>query len=327
MIEEILPDIYKIEIPLPRNPLKYLNSYLIKGSERNLLIDTGFNQEECRKAMFEGLEKLEVNLEQTDFFITHMHADHSGLVTTLATDHSKVYCSEIDAHVINFGVSGVFFSEMHRLLIEHGLPLQEADKAIEEHPAKKYNMGKTQVFNTVKDNDLIKVGDYIFKCVHTPGHSPGHMCLYEEDKKILISGDHILDEITPVIVFTIWASNPLRDYFNSLVKTEQLETSLTLPAHRRIITNVQKRIHELKEHHDIRLIEILNILFKGEMTAYQVAAKMTWDVKYSTWEQFPVNQKYFATIEAISHLNYLCHKNMVRKTEKEGKFLFELIDD
>jgi hypothetical protein len=61
------------------------------------------------------------------------------------------------------------------------------------------------------------------------------------------------------------------------------------------------------------------------MTAYQVAAKMTWDVKYSSWEQFPVTQKYFATTEAISHLVYLCHKNMVRKIDKDGKILFELI--
>jgi glyoxylase-like metal-dependent hydrolase (beta-lactamase superfamily II) len=325
MIEEILPAIYKIEIPLPRNPLKYLNSYLIKGSKRNLLIDTGFNQQECRKAMFEGLEKLKVDLRETDFFVTHMHADHSGLITALATDSSKVYCSEIDAPLINFGVSGVFFSEMHRLLVLHGFPRQEAAKAIDEHPAKKYNMGKTQVFNTVKENDTIQVGDYVFKCVATPGHSPGHMCLYEEKSKILISGDHILDEITPIIKITRWAANPLRDFFNSLVKIEQLETSLTLPAHRQIITDVQKRIRELKEHHDIRLIEVLNILFEGEKTAYQVAAKMTWDVKYSSWEQFPVTQKYFAATEAISHLIYLCHKNMVRKIDKEGKQLFELI--
>lgn len=325
MIEEIRPNIYRIEIPLPRNPLKYLNSYLIKGRERNLLIDTGFNQEECRKAMFEGLRELAVNLQETDLFVTHMHADHSGLVAALVTDSSKVYCSEIDAPLINHGVSGVFFSEMHALLTSHGFSLQEADKAIEEHPAKKYNMGRKQVFNTVKENDTIQVDDYIFKCVATPGHSPGHMCLYEANKKILFSGDHVLDEITPIIKITKWASNPLRDYLNSLVKIDQLETSLTLPAHRRIINNVHQRIRELKEHHDIRLIEVLNILFKGTMTGYQVAAKMTWDVKYSSWEQLPVTQKYFATTEAISHLIYLCNKNMVRKIDNKGKQLFELI--
>jgi len=325
MIEEVYPNIYRIEIPLPRNPLKYLNSYLIKGRERNLLIDTGFNQGECKMAMYEAIDKLEVNMHETDLFITHMHADHSGLVTSLATDSSKVYCSEIDAPLINFGVSGVFFSEMHALLVSHGLSLQEADKAIEEHPAKKYNMGKKQIFSTVKENDTIQVDDRIFKCVATPGHSPGHMCLYEANKKILISGDHVLDEITPIIKITRWVADPLRDYLNSLVKIDQLETSITLPAHRRIINNIHQRIRELKQHHDSRLIEVFNILCKGKMTGYQVAAKMTWDVKYSSWEQFPVTQKYFATTEAISHLIYLCNKNMVRKIDNEGKTLFELI--
>ncbi len=326
MIEEIYPDIYRIEIPLPRNPLKYLNSYLIKGRERNLLIDTGFNQEECRKAMYEGLKKLEVDLNKTDLFITHLHADHSGLVAFLATDKSKVYCSGIDAELINYGVSGVFLSEMHELLSKQGFPLEELECAIEEHPARKYHLGRKQVFNTVKENDTIQVDDYIFKCIATPGHSPGHMCLYEANKKILFSGDHVLDEITPAINIIKWSSNPLRDYLNSLVRIDQLETNLTLPAHRKIINNVHKRINEIRQHHDIRLIEILNILYKGKMNAYQVASKMTWEVTYSSWEQFPVTQKYFATTEAISHLNYLCKKNMVRQINNNEEKLFELIN-
>ena len=83
MIEEILANLYKIEIPLPESPLKALNSYVIKNSERNLIIDTGWNQEECMNAMQTGLKELGVDLRKTDFFITHLHADHLGLVSTL----------------------------------------------------------------------------------------------------------------------------------------------------------------------------------------------------------------------------------------------------
>jgi len=48
---EILPNLYRIEIPLPKNPLKALNAYAIKSPERNLIIDTGWNQQECMDAM------------------------------------------------------------------------------------------------------------------------------------------------------------------------------------------------------------------------------------------------------------------------------------
>jgi len=71
MIEEILANLYKIEIPLPDNPLKALNSYVIRNSERNLIIDTGWNQEECMNAIQTGLRELGVDIRKTDFFITH----------------------------------------------------------------------------------------------------------------------------------------------------------------------------------------------------------------------------------------------------------------
>ena len=51
MIEELLPDLFRIEIPLPNSPLKYLNSYVIRSPERNLVIDTGLNRKECLEAM------------------------------------------------------------------------------------------------------------------------------------------------------------------------------------------------------------------------------------------------------------------------------------
>ena len=142
----------------------------------------------------------------------------------------------------------------------------------------------------------------------------------------MISGDHILDEITPIIKITKWASDPLGDFLNSLDKIYQMEISLTLPAHRRIIKNIYQRIYELKLHHESRLNEVLSILDNCKMNAYQVASKMTWDVKYTSWERFPATQKYFATTEAASHLIYLCNINKVRKIDSEGKLLFELIN-
>jgi glyoxylase-like metal-dependent hydrolase (beta-lactamase superfamily II) len=96
MIQEVSPQIYKIAIPLPNSPLKALNSYLIKGDGRFLLIDTGMNRQECLDAMTTALKKLDVDTTKTDFFITHVHSDHLGLTGTLKTPTSKVYFSEIE---------------------------------------------------------------------------------------------------------------------------------------------------------------------------------------------------------------------------------------
>ena len=62
MIEEVTRDLYRVEIPLPGNPLKSINSFILKGQERNLIIDTGMNQEECMKAMQSLLKDVEKNI-------------------------------------------------------------------------------------------------------------------------------------------------------------------------------------------------------------------------------------------------------------------------
>ena len=72
MIEEIMPDLFRIEIPLPDSPLKYLNSYVVKSDDRSMIVDTGLNRDECLNAMHSGLEELGVDLAKTDFFITHL---------------------------------------------------------------------------------------------------------------------------------------------------------------------------------------------------------------------------------------------------------------
>ena len=101
MIEQIFPDLYRIEIPLPRNPLKALNAYVIKSPDRNLIIDTGWNMEACMSAMRAGLRELEVDLKKTEFFITHLHADHLGLVENLFTEATTVYFSSKEAAIFN----------------------------------------------------------------------------------------------------------------------------------------------------------------------------------------------------------------------------------
>ena len=80
MVTELMKDIYRIEVPLPKNPMKLLNSYLIRSDGRSLVIDTGFNRPECKEALMSGLKELNVDFDRTDLFLTHLHADHSGLL-------------------------------------------------------------------------------------------------------------------------------------------------------------------------------------------------------------------------------------------------------
>jgi glyoxylase-like metal-dependent hydrolase (beta-lactamase superfamily II) len=323
MVEEVLTNIYRIEIPLPGNPLKAINSYVVKDSTRNLIVDTGLNRRECRDAMEAGLAELGVNLKETDFFITHLHADHFALVSTLATDNATIYFNQPDGDRVRRGAP---WDEMAEYAGVNGFPEKELKAALHNHPAYKYGSTFDMPFEILREGDTINIGEYRFRCVETPGHTMGHMCLYEPNRKILVSGDHILGDITPNIQSWADEGNPLQTYLRSLDKVSELDVAVVLPGHRRIFRNCRERIQEIRDHHRNRADEIITILKTGRKNAFQVASEMTWDITWESWDRFPVSQKWFATGEAIAHLKYLREKEMVIGEMHEGKLVYSLND-
>lgn len=321
MIEEIRSGFYRIKIPLPDSPLKYLNSYVIRSGKRNLIVDTGLNHKECLQAMNAGLNQLNIELAKTDFFITHLHADHFGLIGKLKTESSKIYFNRPETELIE---SWMGWDPMLDYAAKNGFPEEELRAALESHPGHKFASNWVPEFNILKDGDAMQIGEYRFRCVFTPGHSMGHMCLYEPKHKILIAGDHILIDITPNIQCWSDLENPLRDYLKSLDKVFELDIKLTLPGHRRIIKDHKTRIAELKEHHHQRLDEIVTILKNEPQNAFQVASKMTWDISAKSWHEFPRAQKWFATGEALAHLRYLEVKGTISRQNRKRKTLFAL---
>jgi len=328
MIREILPNLYTIEVPLTGNPLKAINSYVIKAGERSLIIDTGMNREECMNAITSGLKELDIDLAKTDFFISHLHADHSGLVSTLATKTSTVYFGEADAYVVTQRGQD-YWEQIPHIAKRHGFPEDEIIKALKSHPGVKYSSKGSINVHVVKDGDTIRIGDYTFKCIETPGHTKGHICLYESDKKLFVSGDHILVNITPNI--SLWSvddnENPLRSYLSSLDKVRDLDVELVLPGHRSRFENYRERIDELKKHHERRIKEVISILKQASRNTYQVASRMTWDLSYKSWDEFPAPQKWFASGEALAHLRYLEEKGEIQSEPRDQEIMFSLKDD
>lgn len=307
MIIEVMPGIFQLKIPLPKNPLKVLNSYLVLGEGRSLLIDTGFNWPVCRDAMFGAVESLQLNWSDIDFFLTHMHTDHSGLVYHLAREDSAVFCSEPDAGIIRSWDTQEYWHNLNSFYLMHGYP--EKDLVYNVDAIKNDVSGSGLKFTYVAEGDTLKYGSYNFTCISTPGHTPGHMCLYESTQGLLIAGDHILDHITSNIAGRPGGADTLGLYLQSLEKVERMNIAVVLPGHRSLIYDCNKRIAELRQHHENRLLEVLSIMQSQPLSAYQVASRMHWDIKFDSWEEIPKQQKWFATGEAIAHLDHLAAQN------------------
>ena len=325
MIEEILPNLYRAEIPLPKSPLKWLNSYIVKGKDRFLIIDTGFNREECLNAMNTALQTLGVDLNKTDFFITHLHVDHMGLVGTIASDKSTVYFNECETRRLYAHLAGEnHWEKLLTLYITNGFDAEGARTAMESHPAHKYSSQRRIEFTVVNDGDMIEVGDFHFRCVATPGHSPGHTSLYETDKKILVAGDHILFDITPNITNWLEMEDSLGEYLASLEKVNALDVELVLTGHRRLVHDLPRRVKELQDHHRARLDEVLAALGDGEKNVLQIAPRISWDITAKTWEAFPAQQKWFAFGETMAHVKHLESQGKVRSKSHNGKITYSL---
>jgi glyoxylase-like metal-dependent hydrolase (beta-lactamase superfamily II) len=223
-------------------------------------------------------------------------------VSRLATKTSRIYFGRIDSRVFDDDNSWqplIDFAELN------GFPADELQKALASHPGFKYSPATKPAFTLVDDGDVIECGGYRLQCVATPGHTQGHICLYEEDKKILFSGDHILFDITPHIESWAYTTNALADYLASLDKVYRLPVDLVLPGHRNFIGDLKDRIDVLKAHHRERADEVMDVLGSAALNAYEIAAGMTWDIDCETWDDFPIAQKWFATGEAIAHLRFL----------------------
>lgn len=327
----LIEGIFQIQVPLPNNPLRMLNSYLVlpkadQPDGKALLIDTGFDHPEAYAAITAAIENLGLSLSQIDILATHLHSDHSGQLTALRSPSSRCYAGKIDGQLINAMTTENYWHEFFKLYGQIGL----ADDQLSylDHPGYIYCPKVPVDFVYLNEGDVLSYGDFNFSVIDVPGHTPGQIVLWEAEKSILISADHILDQITPNISF--WGfeyGDSLGIYLKSLNKIKALNARVALPSHRSVIYDVNGRIDVLADHHEERLAEVLSILQKSKtaLTARAVAAQMHWSVRQNDFEAFPSPQKWFASAEAMSHLVHLEVRGLIAMTQQGEAYCFKAL--
>jgi glyoxylase-like metal-dependent hydrolase (beta-lactamase superfamily II) len=136
------------------------------------------------------------------------------------------------------------------------------------------------------------------------------------EEKLMFSGDHILQRITPNISLHSYSGpDPLGDYLNSLRATLMLGTERLLPSHGAVIEAPETRIHELLQHHDRRLHGCLEALGSSPTTAYGVSQQ----VFGTSLDSFG---RWMALGETLSHLEHLVQQGQVVKTEEKERVYY-----
>jgi glyoxylase-like metal-dependent hydrolase (beta-lactamase superfamily II) len=224
MYEEVIPNLYLFKTKTPS-----CNSYLILGETMNVLIDPGINKH--FKILKKDLEELDINLRELDMVInTHEHVDHFG------ANHHLPHKVPILAH--RYAAVKIVSADDEVLLCRaHG-----------ENPA-----GYHVTF-WLENLNVMDMGDWFLKILHTPGHTSGSLCIYEPRKKVLISGDTVFARGT---ISNISSSGSYGEYINSLARLNTMKIDLMLPGHGIISENVeediQKAIKNAKQKHSLFL--------------------------------------------------------------------------
>ena len=331
-MKEVFPDLFQLRIPLPIPALKHLNAYLIRGEDRYVLIDTGMDGDKAFGELSRQLAEIGVKPENlTEILVTHLHIDHVGLVPRLRKlSRAQLIASAKTTEAVQLvrETHEGYWKDLTNIYKEVGAPTELVEQMFKATPSYMYQAVYEELARpsrTLKDGEKISIGEYSFRTIWTPGHSPGHICLYEPKQRFLMAGDHLLPTITPHV--TQWGldSNALADYLDSLEKVGKLDVDVVLPAHEEVFKNHRKRISELQEHHRSRATEILSEIQRQELTAYQIASRIHWDIEYASWDRFPLFQKFLAVGETLAHLKFLEEQNRVKKSKRAETIFYRAI--
>ena len=301
--------ILQIRLPMTGNPMRYINGYLLEDEGGLTLIDCGWKGDDVLAALEEGLASAGHAVRDIRrLLVTHFHMDHYGLAGTLVAKgipelgmHERDWAfikrrTEIDEDAMIDG-----WLELNGLVVE---PDPEDD-----HQYQRYDL--------VAPTRLIEDGERIgrLRAMWTPGHSVGHLCFVDSVSGRTLTGDHVLDPVTPHV--GLWhdrGRDPLGEYIRSLEAVGALETTGALPAHGEPFPDLRRRVEELLAHEAAREAEVLHALESGPKTGAQVAGALKWRRRGDSFHQLHPGHQQFAVAETLAHLEYLRTRGLVTRS-------------
>ncbi len=325
---EVQKNIYCLDITFIDHSLSGIKPYLIKGKkgERNLLIETALNTDECYSQLIEQLNELGISLEETDIVISHMHVDHCGLIGRLKCENNKIYTSVEDKNYIEeYKKPNDQWGWLVGNIKWTGTPESVALKP-SNHVAAKYCPKGDIEIETLNMGDVLQYGGYKLEVIDLAGHSSAHIGLFEAEQGILFCGDHIISDVKPIITMWDLEVDFLEKYKINLLKLKNMNIKHLYPAHGDEIIDISKRVDEYLEIMDNKIEKIINVLEYENtwLTAYEVAQKLSSVEKFDKINERP---KWFICTDMLCYLQHLRFTNKLKYKIENSKCLYYLREE
>jgi len=336
-VEEPAPGILRLQLPIQMPGLGHVNCYALEDEQGWTVVDPGLPGPKPWKAMEQRFAAAGFRTKDVHtVVVTHSHVDHFGGAGRLRTAAgarvvtSKSFRTWWDPDDVDDveAWEGVDFDRGHPWQGETPWggdrprpPLRVRARYKLLRPVAKRFFPTPRPSVRLADAEPIRFGRREWVAVHTPGHTPDHLCLYDPEGGVLLSGDHVLPTITPHISGIDAGPDPLSAFEASLHKVAALDgVRHVLPAHGCPFTDLGGRVDAIRDHHHERLDLLRAALGEaGEATVPEMTRAI---FKPRSWGPM-------ADSETFAHLEHLRLAGEAVRTERpdggpEGRYRYAL---
>jgi glyoxylase-like metal-dependent hydrolase (beta-lactamase superfamily II) len=273
--ERVIPGLWRLRLPLPFPGVPHCNAWAIAAGDGVVLVDTGMHEPGSMADLERAFDQVGLTLDAVRLvLITHAHVDHWGQAATICDrtgcemwmhpNHAHGYTSATDpdlalARRLEIGrQSGVPESALARYA--------ERSRGTASGIARVIEPDRSLLPGVEIETDL-----GVWTVHETPGHAPSHICLYQADRRLLISGDHLLGRISLYFDYG-WTPDPIGEFLGSLEVTASLHARLALSGHGKPFIDVPGHIEANRRLVRERLDAAVAAVTAGPKTAIEIAA-------------------------------------------------------
>jgi glyoxylase-like metal-dependent hydrolase (beta-lactamase superfamily II) len=275
--ERVLPGVFRLRLPLPWPGVPHCNAWAVASGDGVVLFDTGMHQPESMAHLERALAMCNLGLADIRLVVcTHAHSDHCGQAATIV---ARTGC-ELWMHPSHELMTRML--EDPEAVLARRLEVAR-QSGVPEEPLRRYaaerGTPEPGVAGPLKpDRDLVSgvtvgtdLGEWV--AYETPGHSPSHVCLFQPERRLLISGDHLLGRISLYFEYG-YSPNPVGEFLRSLDVVERLGARLCLAGHGRTFTDVHAHIQGNRELVQEQLSHVLAAVRREPLTPFQVVTSV-----------------------------------------------------
>lgn len=299
------------ELPLRLN---HVNCFVAETDSGWAVIDVGLH----RQPTIDLWKKTLHNKTVSKIIITHYHPDHFGYAGALQKKTgAEVWMTKTDHETAKLAWQDEFIYSFNTYYEWSGVPKSLSQQMIENTGKfKSLTSPQPTIDHYLTEGSRFQLGHFEYEVIFTPGHSQGLITLFNKEKSVLLSTDHILPRITPNISYWFVGDlNPLKSYLDSLEKIKNLDASYVIPSHGEPFYNANNRIDEIVAHHEERLEFILDQL-SHKITAFEMCQKLF-------PKQLTVHEMSFAIGETLAHLEYLRSLGQCKRETLQNIWYYE----